>query len=87
MSIFTGITIVNVLFLLTIVTLLAESLRSFLDESGKRKRLCRHLQVPLICRSSSDLDESDKFHTDKPVIPVHERIFWSFADSFCAHAP
>ena len=62
-------------------------LRSFLDESGKRKRLCRHLQVPLICRSSSDLDESDKFHTDKPVIPVHERIFWSFADSFCAHAP
>ena len=26
-------------------TLLAESLRSFLDESGKRKRLCRHLQV------------------------------------------
>ena len=44
-------------------TLLAESLRSFLDESGKRKRLCRHLQVPLICRSSSDLDELDKFHT------------------------
>ena len=63
MSIFTGITIVNVLFLLTIVTLLAESLRSFLDESGKRKRLYRHLQVPLICRSSSDLDESDKFRT------------------------
>ena len=63
MSIFTGITIVNVLFLLTIVTLLAESLRSFLDESGKRKRLCRHLQVPLICRSSSFLDESDKFYT------------------------
>ena len=32
-------------------TLLAESLRSFLDKSGKRKRLCRHLQVPLISRS------------------------------------
>ena len=45
------------------VTLLAESLRSFLDKSGKRKRLCRHLQVPLICRSSSVLDESDKFYT------------------------
>ena len=27
-------------------TLLAELLRSFLDKSGKRKRLCRHLQVP-----------------------------------------
>ena len=45
------------------VTLLAESLRYFLDKSGKRKRLCRHLQVPLICRSSSFLDESDKFYT------------------------
>ena len=44
-------------------TLPAESLRSFLDKSGKRKRLCRHLQVPLICRSSSSLDESDKFYT------------------------
>ena len=43
------------------LTLLAESLRSFLDKSGKRKRLCRHLQVPLICRSSSFLDESEKF--------------------------
>ena len=32
-----------------ISTLLAESLRSFLNESGKRKRLCPHLQVPLIC--------------------------------------
>ena len=41
------------------VTLLAESLRYFLDKSGKRKRLCRHLQVPL----SSFLDESDKFYT------------------------
>ena len=30
---------------------------------GKEESLCRHLQVPLICRSSSDLDESDKFHT------------------------
>ena len=44
-------------------TLLAESLRSFLDRSGKRKRLCRHLQAPWICRSSSFLDESDKFYT------------------------
>ena len=40
----------------------SRSLRSFLDKSGKRKRLCRHLQVPLICRSSSFLDESDKFY-------------------------
>ena len=44
-------------------TLLAESLRPFLDKSGKRKRLCRHLQVPLICRSSSFLDESEEFYT------------------------
>ena len=61
----------NINFLLTIsiqnqektFTLLAESLQSFLDKLGKRKRLCRHLQTPLICRSSRDLDESDKFHT------------------------
>ena len=32
--------------LLLLLTLLTESLRSFLDRSGKRKRLCRHLQVP-----------------------------------------
>ena len=44
--------------LLLLLTLLTESLRSFLDRSGKRKRLCRHLQVPLICRSSSFLDGS-----------------------------
>ena len=40
---------------------LAESLRSFLDKSGER--LCRHLLNRLICRSSSFLDESDKFYT------------------------
>ena len=45
------------------ITLLAESLWSFLDKSGKRKRLCRHLQIPLICWSFCDLDESDKFLT------------------------
>jgi len=45
------------------ITLVAESLWSFLDKSGKRKRLCWHLQIPLICRSSCDLDESDKFLT------------------------
>ena len=44
-------------------TLLAESLRSFLNKSGKRKRLCRHLQIPLVCQSSSDLDKSDEFQT------------------------
>ena len=39
-------------------TPLAESLRCSLDKSGKRRRLCRHLQTPLICRSFRDLDES-----------------------------
>ena len=27
------------------------------------------------------------FILDKPVLSVHARIFWNFADSFCAHAP
>ena len=27
------------------------------------------------------------FILDKPVLSVHARIFWSFADSFCVHAP
>ena len=36
------------------------ALRSFLDKSGKRKRLCRHLLNRLISQSSSFLDESDK---------------------------
>ena len=43
------------------LTLLAESLRFFLDKSRKRKRLCRHLQTSLICRSSRYLDESDNW--------------------------
>ena len=68
-------------------TLRTESPSIFLDRSGKRKRLCRHLNR-LICRSSSFLDESEtSFILDKPVLSVHARIFWSFADSFCAHAP
>ena len=68
-------------------TLRTESPSIFLDKSGKRKRLCRHLNR-LICRSSSFLDDSEtSFIPDKPVLSVHARIFWSFADSFCAHAP
>ena len=27
------------------------------------------------------------FILDKPVLPVRARIFWSFTDSFCTHAP
>ena len=55
-------------------TLLAESLRSFLDKSGKRKRLCRHLLNRLICRSSSFLDESDKV------------LYWINQFYLCTHA-
>lgn len=56
-------------------------LRSFLDKSGERKGLCRHLQTPLLCRSSNDLDESDN-----SFICARTRT-WSFAEFFCALGP
>ena len=36
--------------------------RKLKEKSERRKRLCRKLQSLMVCRSSRDLDESDKFH-------------------------
>ena len=55
-------------------TLLADSLWSFLDKSGMRKRLCRHLQVPLICRSSNLFGW------------VRQVLYWMNQFYLCTHA-
>ena len=48
------------------ITLLAESLWSFLDKSGNGKRLRQHLQICLICRSSRAWMSKTSFVLNKP---------------------
>ena len=43
--------------------------------------------LPIIQRLPAIWMSQTSFILDKPVLPVHARIFWSFADSFCAQAP
>ena len=77
-------------FLLLVVgfnTLLAESLQSFLDESGKRNHSADMFKFLWSADHPAIWMSQTSFILDKPVLPVRARILWSFTDSFCTHAP